>query len=71
MSFFRTLQAAVDPRIEAYTASSDTAQDTPVDRETPAPAPDQQHLFAAMAYFAEHPGAPDHTELALANLLGH
>lgn len=69
MSFFRTLQTSTGPRTEAYTASSGTTQDVPAEAATPAP--DQQHLFAVMAFFAEHPGVPDHTEPALADLLGH
>jgi len=67
VSFFRTLQAAVDPRIETYTTTGHTVQNAPAEHE--APAPDQQHLFAAMAYFAEHPGVPSTADPALTALV--
>lgn len=57
MNFFRTLQAVTDPRTETYTATNHTVQEMPAEHEVPAP--NHQHLFAAMAFFAEHPGVPD------------
>ena len=67
MSFFRRLQAPPNPLLEQYTAATgrpaaDAVGDTVAPQLVPVDITPWQPIFAAFAYFAEHPGAPHHTD---------
>ena len=68
MNFFRRLEAPPNPLHEAYTAATGhnveyAVSNFPVataEQLVPVDLTPYQPLFAAMAFHAENPGAPDH-----------
>jgi hypothetical protein len=62
VNFLRRLQDLLNPPARTPAAGINPTPSTAIAEHDAIAATDEQRVFAAMAFFARHPGVPDHTD---------